>query len=297
MAQVSILMNGYNAEQYLNEAIDSIYAQTFNDWEIIFIDNCSTDQTKNIVMGYDDKIKYYATSSNLPLGAARNFGLSFCHGEYIAFLDTDDIWLPNKLEEQIRMMDKYKEYILCYTGVIYIDQFGKQTGRMLPRALSGNVFPIQLKRYEINMQSVLLRNNYEIRFNKDLKHSPDFDLFLPLTANHLIAVIETPLVKYRRLSNSLTSKNIAVWWSEMQYTLDKLFHNNKLLSEQYPKEIQLAYAKVAYNKAKYFASQNQWSKVRQELKRYSHTSLTYFMIYLIAFSPYLFNKIFFQKDK
>ena len=149
MAKVSILMNGYNAQKYLKEAIDSVYAQTFNDWEIIFIDNCSTDDTAKIVSNYDSKIKYYKTKKNILLGAARNYGLQYCNGEYIAFLDTDDIWLSHKLDTQIKAMDKNKDFHLSYGGVIYINDKGNQIKKMMPKAESGNVLAQQLKRYEI----------------------------------------------------------------------------------------------------------------------------------------------------
>ena len=237
MAKVSILMNGYNSEAYLKEAIDSVYAQTFEDWEIVFVDNCSTDETKAIVKSYDEKIKYYKTDENIPLGAARNFGLQFCKAEYIAFLDTDDIWLEHKLETQIKIMDKNKNLQLSYGGVVYIDKNGNEIGRLMPKANSGKVFSQLLKRYEINMQSVLLRNNNQIAIDASLAHSPDYDLFMGIASKAEVNVIKDYLVKYRKLENSLTSKNIKIWWSEMKITLDKIFDENPALIEAYPKRI------------------------------------------------------------
>ena len=98
MPKISILMNAYNAELYLEEAINSIYNQTFNDWEIIFIDNCSIDQTCKIAQSYDNRLKYFKTNENIPLGAARNFGLNFVSGKYLTFLDTDDVWEKKNLK-------------------------------------------------------------------------------------------------------------------------------------------------------------------------------------------------------
>jgi glycosyltransferase involved in cell wall biosynthesis len=285
MAKVSILMNGYNAEKYLKEAIDSIYNQTFSDWEIIFIDNCSVDNTKKIVKNYNDKIKYYKTDVNISLGAARNFGLNFCHGEYIAFLDTDDIWIYDKLQKQINMMDNSdEEYKLCYGGVIYIDKNSNTVGQMLPRAISGNVFVQQLKRYEINMQSVLLRNYKNIKFNETLRHSPDFDLFMDIILENKAIVIKEAIVKYRKLEDSLTSKNIEFWWIEMKYTLDRLFASKQFKNE-YMEFIKIAYAKVAYNKARYLISINKKKEASAELSKYKFVSLEYFAIFLISLFP------------
>lgn len=285
MAKVSILMNGYNSQQYLKEAIDSVYTQTFQDWEIIFVDNCSTDDTKKIVDSYNDKIKYYKTIQNIPLGAARNFGVTKCKGKYIAFLDTDDIWLENKLKQQVEEMDKSDEFELCYGGVIYIDKNGQEIGKMLPMAISGNVFAQQLKRYEINMQSVILRNNESIQFNERLRHSPDFDLFMTLASKSKVYIINDFIVKYRKLTSSLTSKNIDVWWSEMKYTLDKIFEANYNLQEKYSKEFKLAYAKVFYYKARYLLSIGKKVEAREELSKVKFVNSVYFMLYAILFFP------------
>lgn len=284
MAKVSILMNAYNAQKYLQEAIDSVYAQTFWDWEIIFIDNCSTDDTKNIVDCYDDKIKYYKTDKNIPLGAARNFGLQYCTGEYLAFLDTDDIWLKDKLRLQIDIMDKHPEYQLCYGGVIYINKNGEETSKSIPEALSGNVFAQQLKKYEINMQSVLMRNNNEITIDENLRHSPDFDLFMKMASRNKFYVVKDYLVKYRRLENSLTSKNIDVWWKEMKYTLDSLF-GDPVIRNRYAKEKTIAYAKVSYYKACYLMHLGKKKEAFQELAPYKFVNYQYFILYASLLFP------------
>jgi len=285
MIKVSILMNGYNAQKYLKEALDSIYIQTFKNWEIIFVDNCSQDDTKKIINSYDSKIKYYKTDKNIPLGAARNFGLQYCKGKYIAFLDTDDIWLEDKLEQQINMMDSNQEFQLCYGGVIYIDKNNHKIGKLKPQAVSGYVFAQQLKQYEINMQSVIIRNDVNIQFNEELNHSPDFDLFMEIVSKSKTCVISDYLVKYRKLDNSLTSKNIAVWWSEMKYTLDRVFVKQPLLKDKYPKEYILAYAKVSYNKARYLISMGKKQEAVRELSKYKFSNILYFILYVISLCP------------
>lgn len=278
-------MNGYNSEKYLKEAIDSIYAQTFKDWEIIFIDNCSTDSTKSIVDSYDEKIKYYKTDKNIPLGEARNFGLQYCKGKYLAFLDTDDIWLNDKLEKQIIIMDEYPKYQLCYGGVVYIDKNSNTTGKFLPKAKSGDVFAQQLKKYEINMQSVVLRNNIDIKINENLRHSPDFDLFMDIASKFDIYVVKGFLVKYRKLDNSLTSKNIDVWWKEMKYTLDSLCESNKALKKKYNSEFKSAYAKVAYYRSQYLISIGKKSEAVKELYNVRYVNVIYFILYVISLFP------------
>ena len=83
MPNVSVLMNCFNGAQFLKEAINSVYAQTYSDWEIIFVDNCSTDESQKIANSYDSKIKVFETDKNIPLGAARNFGIKQCSGRIL----------------------------------------------------------------------------------------------------------------------------------------------------------------------------------------------------------------------
>ena len=285
MIKVSILMNGYNSEKYLVEAIDSIYNQTFKDWEIIFIDNCSTDSTKKIVDSYDEKIRYYKTNTNIPLGEARNFGLSKCNKEYIAFLDTDDIWFSDKLQQQVTMLDKDLKLQMCYGGVKYIDELSHKIGESLPEAKTGHVFSQQLKRYEINMQTVLIRNNINIIFNSNMQFSPDFDLFMKISSEYEVAVIDDFLAKYRKLSNSLTSKTISRWGIETEETLNNIFSLNPNLKLKYPREYTLAYAKVGYYYAQYYVSVGQMKKARLALVKNASISFEYRLLYFLSYFP------------
>ena len=95
---VSVIMNCYNSELYLKESIDSIYAQTYSNLEIIFWDNASTDKSSEIAKSYDNKLKYFLAQKNTNLGEARNAALENAQGKYIAFLDCDDLFLENKLK-------------------------------------------------------------------------------------------------------------------------------------------------------------------------------------------------------
>ena len=98
---VSIVMNCYNGEKFLREAINSIYDQTYQNWEIIFWDNASTDSSAEIALTYNDKLKYNISKSNTSLGRARALAVGEASGEYLAFLDCDDLWHGKKLERQI----------------------------------------------------------------------------------------------------------------------------------------------------------------------------------------------------
>ena len=94
---VSVIMNCHNGERFLREAIDSVYAQTYSNWEIIFWDNVSTDDSSSIAQSYDNRLRYYLSEGFTSLGMARELAVQKSNGEYVAFLDCDDLWLPEKL--------------------------------------------------------------------------------------------------------------------------------------------------------------------------------------------------------
>ena len=113
---VSVIINCHNGGIYLREAINSVINQTYKTWEIIFLNNASTDNTKDIIFSYQNhKIKYYENAEKVTLGKARNQALNYSNGDYIAILDSDDIWLPEKLELQIELMVNNKDIGFSYT--------------------------------------------------------------------------------------------------------------------------------------------------------------------------------------
>ena len=99
---VSIIINCYNSDKYIKQTIDSVLTQTYDNWEVIFYDNASTDDTKEIISSYNNvNFRIFTSPINILLGAARNEAIKLANGEYIAFLDSDDYWHSSKLEKQI----------------------------------------------------------------------------------------------------------------------------------------------------------------------------------------------------
>ena len=115
---VSIITPVYNSEKYITETIESVLSQTYNNWEMIIVDDCSTDNSQSVVKGYrkhDNRIYIYELSENRGQAYARNYAIEKANGRYIAFLDSDDLWLPDKLEKQIRFIQE-KDAVLSYTA-------------------------------------------------------------------------------------------------------------------------------------------------------------------------------------
>ena len=122
---VSIIVNCYNGEKYLQGAINSIYAQSYQNWEIIFWDNNSNDSSAEIALSCDKKLRYYKSQSTTPLGKARTQAVSKAKGEYLAFLDCDDLWHEKKLEKQVDKIINSQDVGLVCCKANFISESGK----------------------------------------------------------------------------------------------------------------------------------------------------------------------------
>ena len=124
---VSIITPSYNSEYYIEETLLSVLAQSYQNWEMIIIDDCSTDKSIDIIQRYttiDSRIKLLHNTANLGVAESRNKGIGVCSGEYIALLDSDDIWFPKKLEKQIHLMQT-KNIFMSYSAYNTIDEKGQ----------------------------------------------------------------------------------------------------------------------------------------------------------------------------
>ena len=126
---VTIITPSYNTAEYIAETIKSVQAQTYGNWEMIIVDDCSTDNTDKIVGEYlsDARIRYLKNEKNSGAAISRNYALREAKGKWIAFLDSDDLWMPEKIEKQLSFM-KTNGYFFSYTDYEEIDVNGKQTG-------------------------------------------------------------------------------------------------------------------------------------------------------------------------
>lgn len=210
LPEVSVIMNCLNCSTYLKEAIDSVYAQTYKDWEIIFWDNASTDNSAKIAYNYDNKLRYFCSDTIVPLGHARNFAIEKARGKYIAFLDCDDVWLPEKLERQINIFDTKPDVMLVYSNSYVIDSGGNiiKTTFDSVKPARGYIFKELLSRYnfiplltaiikkEVLDEIGLFTNKYEI--------AADYDLFLRIAHKYPVDYFEQPLAKYRVHGNNFS---------------------------------------------------------------------------------------------
>ncbi len=242
--KVSVIMNCFNCSKYLHEAIDSIYAQTYKDWEIIFWDNASTDNSAEIARSYDNKLRYFCSESTLPLGNARNLAIEQARGEYVAFLDCDDAWLPEKLEKQLELFDAKSEVMLVYSDSYIIDENGNIIKAAFDtiKPVRGHVFN-KLFCYHnfITLPTAVIKKKVldEVGlFNPSYKMSEEYDLFLKIAYSHPVDYIEQPLAKYRVHSNNF-SKNLDIGIREELEIIDRWLRKDPDLKKEFGNKIRI----------------------------------------------------------
>ena len=202
---VSIIMNCLNGEKYLSNAIDSVIKQTYKNWELIFWDNQSTDNSASILKRYKDKrIKYFYSKKKTVLYKARNEAIKKSKGEFLAFLDVDDIWTRNKLSLQIPKFEN-KKIGLVYSNFYKYKNFKKDLAykTKLP---SGKITNSIINNYQVPFLTVVLRKKF-INKNKvfDYKYDllSDYDFVLNFSLKHYFQSINKPLALYRIHDNQL----------------------------------------------------------------------------------------------
>ena len=230
---VSVIMNCYNGETYLADAIKSILLQTYNNFEVIFWDNQSNDNSASIYKSFKDKrLKYYYAKKHTTLYKARNLALKKSRGKFIAFLDTDDIWLKDKLNLQIRQI-KNKKTALVYSNYYILNQVtGLKKIAYKDKLPEGIIYKELLKNYFLGIGTVLIKKNIflksKIFFNERFNIIGDFVLFSGLSKNNYFACIQRPLSIYRIHKESFSNRNYQMHVNELKFWIkkEKLFDNS-----------------------------------------------------------------------
>jgi glycosyltransferase involved in cell wall biosynthesis len=286
---VSVIMNCLNGAKYLREAIDSIYAQTYKDWEIIFWDNASTDNSSDIAAGYDKRLRYFRGEKTVPLYAARNCALRQARGKYIAFLDCDDMWLPQKLAWQIPLFESDNKVGLVYSNVEILETNGssRKMHGMLP---SGKIFRQMLRHYNINIQTaVVSRAAIESLgewFDDSLNLAGDTDLFLRIAHDWDAKYWPAVTARYREHSDNLSLKLAEDVPVEVEYVIGKFSRLYKDFIKDYDQE--LIYLRMRLRKGfvvyKWKSGQN--SEARHMVLQYVAGMKPFVFLYLLLFFPY-----------
>jgi len=213
--QISVLIPIYNGERFLQEALDSIYGQTFSDFEIIVVDDGSTDRTEDIIHAQPDgRIKYFKNEKNSGIVFTLNRGLTYCSGKYIARIDADDIAMPDRLQLQWEYMEAHPDTVLLGTS---INKFSDTYSFMDQRG--GDDAAIRAKLAfdtAINHPSAMFRNDvvkqYNLQYPTKYPHAEDYAFWYTLSQYGKIANLDSILLRYR-----MHGDNVSMKFDQLQY--------------------------------------------------------------------------------
>lgn len=202
--KVSIIICSYNRANYISQALDSILAQTYQSYEVLVIDDASSDNTEEVVKKYlplDRRIKYFKNEKNLGIARSRSKGIILSQGEYIAMLDSDDYWLGvDKLKMQIEILEADKEVGLIGTGIICIDENGKELKKDIFASDDKDIRSRILAKNQFAQSSVVFRKDaYKLAggYQEKFTVCEDIDLWLAIGNKYKFANLVEPLIAYR----------------------------------------------------------------------------------------------------
>ncbi len=290
---VSINLCCYNSKKYLRETLDSIVNQTYKDWELVVINDGSSDLTESIIKEYIDKgypIVYHY-QENHGLGYSRNEALKRSSGEFIAFIDHDDIWLPEKLEKQVPLFNDSK-IDFVYSNFYKFDDKGKRRLVSKNTKQEGNLFESLLCLYDIGILTVILRavslKKLDKLFDPILHLAEEYDLFMRLLYCSQAIYMPEPLAMHRVHSNMSTR----LYWREFSEEIESVNNNFKNIdpsfSKIYASALKCAKIQLEFQKAKDNMVQGELKYARNCIAPYKWHNLRCFMLYSVSYLPVSF---------
>lgn len=266
-ALVSVIVPTYNREDFIGEAIDSVLAQTYPDWELIIVDDGSEDQSADIIHQYAEKDKriHYFYQENQGQSVARNLGLRQSQGDFICFLDSDNRWLPEKLAQGIQTFEQVPDVHVVYGDIITIDEQGQEITRDNMTRYSGFIAPRLIKDNFVTMNTAMAKR---VCFDNmggmsgQRRVADDYDLWLRFSAKFQFLYIQQYMAEYRVMKNQISSDK------------SRRFDSTEMIlsefKEQYPdamskEEFDQGFAYFYTRKARYFASIGNKSSALREV--------------------------------
>ena len=233
---VSVIIPVYNRAEYLRHAVESVLNQTHPYYEVIIVDDASTDNTAETAASFDDeRIRVIQNDQNRGVSYSRNRGIFESRYRLIALLDSDDAWLPNKLEFQTAFLDKHSTLNVVHTEEIWIRNGVRVNQKKHHRKSGGDIFVRSLELCLMSPSSIMLKKNIFDRygfFDEELIVCEDYDMWLRITAAEEVGFIETPLIqKYGGHSDQLSRAYPAMDRYRVKSLL-KIMQNVSLTDEQ-----------------------------------------------------------------
>lgn len=234
---VSVIIPTYNRAHLIGETIESVRAQTIDNWEIIIVDDCSTDNTESLVHGFQDqRIRYIRIDHRGLIGKVRNIGMEIANGSFIAFLDSDDLWEPNKLECQLNLFNEYPHIAFAFS---HGKQFG--AGAIPPPELEkfylGNIFHAHLleERFVMYPSTFIFRKdvlNGMEWFDENFS-AGESDFFLRMALTNDGVFVNEQLVRLRRHSKNVSRERDVIFSQDNIKMIDKFLRRKYISKEEY----------------------------------------------------------------
>lgn len=225
MPEVSVVIPTYNSAQYVVEAVESVLAQTYQDFEILVIDDGSTDETEQVMRSYPAPVRYIR-QQNGGVARARNRGIQESRGRYVAFLDADDTWLLCKLERQLEALQQQPQYRACYAAFTVVDATLNPLGISRSRRQASALEDLLLRGNVLATPSTVIceRSLFDLvgGFDPALSQCADWDMWVRLAAQTEFLYLDEPFVTYRQHGTNM-SRNAPLLESDSLQVLTKGF--------------------------------------------------------------------------
>lgn len=287
---VSINLCCYNSEEFLEETLRSIFAQTYKDWELVIINDGSTDSTESIIREYINQgypIIYY-WQENHGLGYSRNEALKRSSGKYIAFIDHDDIWLPGKLEKQVPLFND-PEVDFVYSNFYKFDNRGNKKLVSKGTKIKGNIFESLLYFYDIGILTAMLRavslKKLDKLFDERLNLVEEYDLFMRLLYRGQAIYTPEPLAMHRvhaKMGTRLYWRKVS---EEIEYVIDSLKNLDPEFDKKYAHALNHAKIQWELQKAKDNMVEGELKQARRCLAPFKWHNLQFIILYLATYLP------------
>ena len=282
---VSIIIPSYNASKFLDITINSVFKQSYSNFELIIVDDGSTDDTEIVIKKYliDERIKYFKIK-NGGVSNARNFGANISKGEYLCFLDADDFFLPNNLKEKVDVLNSDENIGLVHSDVIMVDEDGIETGE-LNIGLSGKNLHLDILEWVECVipapSSIMIKRAlyYEAgTWDPLFSTAADQDFFIYATLKTNVYRIKHPLTGYRIVNQSM-SKNVSVFEKDHIGVYLKAEKNNIFPSHQFKR--------ICFANLYFIIAGNWWNANRNINKTIKYVCLAFLNAPYLTFKKFL----------
>lgn len=284
MPLVSVVIPAYNCAEFITETLESVYKQTYKNYEIIVVDDGSADGTKSALDPHMEKIRYFY-QENKGTAAARNAGVEKARGELIAFLDNDDLWLPEKLELQVRALQKYPEACFVFTEGKSFDGSGLLKDSLIPKHfrkwinshnydrsifLRGWIFEEFLPANIIcSATSVLVKKQCLLDIgglDEEISIGDDYDLYLRLARHYPVCLVKKCLYMWRFRENNQSGPNDDIrMFRWRKADIEVLEKNRNIIPNELKPEVNKRLKKLYWKCGWFYFNQNQFSDSRKML--------------------------------